>query len=143
MWQMVPATALKYGLTLGPLAAFQRPDPQDDRHDWQKATRAAVRYIKSLYATDAQASGLLVIASYSWGEGPVIRLLRGMPANPKERNFWQFLERYRERVSQETYDYVFFVVSAAVIGENPRLFGFPFDNPLAPSDGQALSKPAN
>jgi len=33
-------------------------------------------------------------------------------------------------VPPETYKYVFSIVSAAVIGENPRLFGFPFDNPL-------------
>jgi hypothetical protein len=26
---------------------------------------------------------------------------------------------------------VFYIASAAVIGENPRLFGFDFDNPLA------------
>jgi hypothetical protein len=144
MWQFTPATAEKYGLTLGPLAAVRRPDPLDDRHDWQKATRAAVRYIKFLYSTDAQASGLLVIASYNWGEDKVIRLVRGMPANPRERNFWQFLEKYRERVTEETYDYVFSVVSAAVIGENPRLFGFPLDNPLAALDGrQAPSGNAN
>ena len=30
--------------------------------------RAAARYIKDIYATDAQASGLLVMASYNWGE---------------------------------------------------------------------------
>jgi hypothetical protein len=53
-----------------------------------------------------------------------------MPANPKDRNFWQLLTKYRDRIPQETYDYVFFIVSAAVIGENPRLFGFDFDNPL-------------
>jgi hypothetical protein len=40
------------------------------------------------------------------------------------------LERYRNDVPDQTYDYVFSIVSAAVIGENPRLFGFPFDNPL-------------
>ena len=34
----------------------------------------------------------------------------------------------------QTYDYVFYIVSAAVIGENPRLFGFPFDNPLLSVD---------
>ena len=54
-----------------------------------------------------------------------------MPPNPRERNFWKLLERYRERVPKETYDYVLSIVSAAVIGENPRLFGFNFDNPLA------------
>jgi len=25
---------------------------------------------------------------------------------------------------------VFYIIAAAVIGENPRLFGFDFDNPL-------------
>jgi membrane-bound lytic murein transglycosylase D len=38
---------------------------------------------------------------------------------------------YGTQIPQETYDYVFSIVSAAVIGENPRLFGFDFDNPLA------------
>jgi hypothetical protein len=40
------------------------------------------------------------------------------------------LAQHRDRVPKETYDYVFYIVSAAVIGENPRLFGFAFDNPL-------------
>ena len=130
MWQFIPDTASRYGLTIGPLAGVPRPDFRDDRHDWQKATNAAARYIKDIYATDAQASGLLVMASYNWGEGRVIKLLRSMPLNPTDRNFWKLLEKYRDRVPQETYDYVFYIVSAAVIGENPRLFGLPFDNPL-------------
>jgi hypothetical protein len=130
MWQFIPETAEKYGLRLGPLLDFRRPDPGDDRHDWEKATTAAARYIKDIYATDAQASGLLVIASYNWGEDRVINLLRRMPANPRDRNFWKLLEKHRDQVPQETYDYVFYVVSAAAIGENPRLFGFPFDSPL-------------
>jgi hypothetical protein len=81
-------------------------------------------------ATDAQGSGLLVMASYNWGEDRVIRLIQSMPVNPRERNFWQLLTKYRDRIPQETYDYVFYIISAAVIGENPRLFGFDFDNPL-------------
>ena len=89
------------------------------------------RYLKDIYSTDAQASGLLVIASYNWGEDKVIRIVRSMPANPKERNFWRLLTEYRDKLPKETYDYVFYIFSAAVIGENPRLFGFKFDNPLA------------
>ncbi len=131
MWQFIPDTGKRYGLKIGPLAKFRRPDPEDDRHDWQKATKAAARYIKDIYATDAQASGLLVMASYNWGEGRVIRLLRSMPENPQDRNFWQVLEKHRKVVPGETYNYVFYIVAAAVIGENPRLFGFPFDSPLA------------
>ncbi len=130
MWQFIPETALKYGLRVGPLADLRRPDPGDDRHRVDLATKAAAHYLKDLYSTDAQASGLLVMASYNWGENQLLPLIRSMPANPKDRNFWQLLTKHRERIPQETYDYVFFIVSAAVIGENPRLFGFGFDNPL-------------
>jgi hypothetical protein len=131
MWQFIPETGQRYGLKTGPLAAYPRPDPTDDRHKWDKATEAAARYIKDIYSTDAQASGLLVMASYNWGENRIINMLRAMPLNPRERNFWKVLERYRNRVPKETYDYVLSIVSAAVIGENPRLFGFGFDSPLA------------
>jgi membrane-bound lytic murein transglycosylase D len=130
MWQFIPETGMKYGLRIGPLAEFRRPDPADDRHHWEKATKAAASYIKDIYTTDAQASGLLVMASYNWGEDKVIRIIRSMPANPRERNFWKLLSLSRDKLPNETYDYVFYIVSAAVIGENPRLFGFDFDNPL-------------
>ena len=47
-----------------------------------------------------------------------------MPKDPRQRNFWQLLAKYRRQIPGQTYDYVFSIVSAAVIGENPRLFGF-------------------
>ncbi|HXI26988.1 MAG TPA: FHA domain-containing protein [Vicinamibacterales bacterium] len=134
MWQLIPDTAKRYGLSIGPLAGYPRPDPADDRHKWEKATDAASRYIKEIYSTDAQASGLLVMASYNWGEQRVINMIRTLPENPRERNFWKLLARYRDKVPNETYNYVLSIVSAAVIGENPRLFGFSFDNPLAFAD---------
>jgi hypothetical protein len=131
MWQFIPETGKRYGLQFGPLFREPRPDPEDERLNWERATTAAASYIKDIYATDAQASGLLVMASYNWGERRVIERLKKMPANPRDRNFWMLLARYPEDVPPETYNYVFSIVSAAVIGENPRLFGFPFDNPLA------------
>jgi soluble lytic murein transglycosylase-like protein len=131
MWQFVPETAMKYGLRIGPLSDLRRPDPADERDQFQKATKAAARYIKDLYATDAQASGILVMACYNWGETQVLPLVRSMPANPRERNFWRLLAHHRDQIPKETYDYVFYIFSAAVIGENPRLFGFDFDNPLS------------
>lgn len=136
MWQFVPETAAKYGLRLGPLVDLRRPDPGDERDQYQKATKAAARYLKDLYTTDAQASGFLVMACYNWGEDQVLPLVRSMPANPRERNFWRLLSKHRDRIPKETYDYVFYIISAAVIGENPRLFGFDFDNPLANLDSQ-------
>lgn len=131
MWQFIPKTAAHYGLKVGPLLDLDRVDVADDRHNWQAETKAAASYIKDLFSMDAQASGLLVMACYNWGEDRVLPLVKTMPANPRERNFWKLLTQYREKVPGQTYDYVFYIVSAAVIGENPRLFGFNFDSPLA------------
>ena len=89
-----------------------------------------LKYVKKIYDTKAQASGLLVIASYNWGEHRVIDMLDKMPENPKERNFWKFQEKFGNRIPQQTYDYVFYIVSAAVIGEDPVEFGFNLANPL-------------
>ena len=130
MWQFIPETAVKYGLHLGPLVDLGRPDPGDERDQAERATDAATRYIETLYSSDAQASGLLVMACYNWGEDNVLPLVRSMPANPRERNFWRLLSSHSSQVPQQTYDYVFYITAAAVIGENPRLFGFDFDNPL-------------
>jgi membrane-bound lytic murein transglycosylase D len=130
MWQFMPATARAYGLRTGPLVGQPRPDPADDREDFGKATSAAARYLRDIYSTDAQASGLLVIAAYNWGQTNLLPLIRSLPANPRERNFWQLLTRYRTQLPRETYNYVLAVVSAAVIGQNPKLFGFDFAPPV-------------
>jgi hypothetical protein len=77
------------------------------------------------------------MACYNWGEEQVLPLVRSMPANPRDRNFWRLLAEHRDKVPDQTYDYVFYIVSAAVIGENPRLFGFDFDNPLESPEERA------
>ena len=141
MWQFEPQTAAHYGLKLGPLVDDPRPDVMDDRDHYERETVAAGKYIKDMYATDAQASGLLVLACYNWSQPQVLHLVRSMPANPRDRNFWQLLQKHRDRVPNETYDYVFKIFSAAVIGENPKLFGFDFENPLAKQNA-AVSVPA-
>lgn len=129
-WQFIPATAARYGLKNGPLVGLPEYDPIDERFHFPKATRAAARYLRDIYNTEAQASGLLVMASYNWGERKVVESIQRMPLNPQERNFWELLRLYRSNIPKQTYDYVFHIFSAAVIGENPSLFGFNFDNPL-------------
>jgi pSer/pThr/pTyr-binding forkhead associated (FHA) protein len=131
IWQFIPSTARRYNLRLGPLVEIEKSDPLDDRYHFERSTIAAAKYIRDIYDTEAQASGLLVMASYNWGERRVNKLIRTMPENPRERNFWRILDNYKEQIPKQTYDYVFYIISAAVIGENPRLFGFEFDNPLA------------
>jgi hypothetical protein len=132
LWQFIPSTAEAYGLQLGPLQGDPRYDPNDERHDVAKATAAAARYLEDLYTTDAQASGLLVIAAYNMGQTRILPLIRSLPESPSERNFWQLLEKHRSRIPDETYDYVLRVVSAAVIGTDPKLFGFDAAPPLGP-----------
>jgi hypothetical protein len=129
MWQFIPMTAERFGLRVGSRVEENVYDPEDERHNFEKSTRAAARYLREIYRTDAQASGLLVMASYNWGEGNIIRRIRKLPKEPSKRNFWALLESHS--IPEETYDYVFYIFSAAVIGENPGLFGFDHRNPLA------------
>jgi hypothetical protein len=130
MWQFIPTTAVQYGLKTGPLKEFARADPRDERHKIDKANLAAAKYIRDIYNTEAQASGLLVMASYNWGHNAVKKLVRQLPENPRERNFWKFLAAYHGKIPKQTYDYVFMIFSAACIGENPTAFGFSFPKPL-------------
>jgi soluble lytic murein transglycosylase-like protein len=129
MWQFISMTAHYYGLKVGPFRDRGVYDSEDERFDFEKSTAAAVRYIKHLSATDAQGSGLLVMASYNWGEGNVRSAIASLPENPKDRNFWLLLAT--KKVPRETYDYVLSIFSAAVICENPRLFGFDVECPEA------------
>lgn len=129
-WQFIPATGRAYGLSIGPLYLERRFDPQDERHDFDRASEAAAAYFRDIYLREAQGSGLLALAIYNYGGTNVRRLLRSLPESPRERNFWQVLQDHRELFPKETYDYVLKVVAAAVIGEDPELFGFDFDPPL-------------
>lgn len=127
-WQLLAGTGQDFGVTPGPLADVREYDELDGRFDFAQATQGAIRYLKKIYSTEAQASGLLVMASYNYGDNRVKNMIRQMPDNPRERNFWKFLQSYE--LPTETRDYVFFIFSAAVIGEDPQHFGFKFNPPL-------------
>ncbi|MDR4515736.1 transglycosylase SLT domain-containing protein, partial [Nitrosomonas sp.] len=96
----------------------------DDRFNFEQATHAGAKYLKYLYSTEAQASGLLVLASYNYGQTRIRQALNQMPDNPRDRNFWKFIQQFE--LPKETYDYVLLIFSAAVIGEDPLHFGFGF-----------------
>ena len=128
MWQFLPTTGSEYGLNVGDMTDVREFDLNDQRFDVEKASEAAARYLSDIYGGEAQASGLLVMASYNWGHNRVRRLIRTMPDDPAQRNFWQLITNHK--VPEETYDYVFQIFSAAVIGEDPAMFGFDFAPPL-------------
>jgi len=127
-WQFLATTGKEFGLSSGPLAAVREYDEQDERFDFNQATNAGSKYLKQIYSTEAQASGLLVIASYNYGHNRVKNMIKNMPDNPRDKNFWKFIQQYQ--IPKETYDYVFYIFSAAVIGEDPMYFGFKFKSPL-------------
>jgi membrane-bound lytic murein transglycosylase D len=122
MWQFIPSTAADYGLHIGPLKDQLVFDALDERHDELKSIDAAARYLAYLYSTKAAASGLLVIASYNFGNTRIIKKLDELPNEPRVRNFWNF---YKNKwLPEETRDYVMNIVSAALICEKPDVFNF-------------------
>ncbi len=127
-WQFLATTAQDYGLRSGPLANSREYDSQDERFNFIKATQAGIKHLKHIYSTEAQASGLLVMASYNYGHTRVRNMINKMQETPRERNFWKFIQQ--NNLPKETYDYVFYIFSAAVIGEDPKYFGFNFKPPL-------------
>ncbi|MCB9746772.1 MAG: FHA domain-containing protein [Candidatus Omnitrophica bacterium] len=128
-WQLLATTAQDYGLNLGPLADVRQYDHLDERFIFERATHAGTKHLKHIYSTEAQASGMLVTASYNFGHTRVREMIKKMESNPRERNFWKFIQQ--NNLPKETYDYVFYIFSAAVIGEDPKYFGFDFKPPLA------------
>lgn len=128
-WQLLATTAQDYGLKLGPLANAGQYDDMDERFIFERATHAGTKHLKHIYSTEAQASGMLVMASYNFGHTRVREMINKTEQNPRERNFWKFIQQ--NVLPKETYDYVFYIFSAAVIGEDPKHFGFEFKPPLA------------
>lgn len=140
MWQFISSTGAHFGLKIGPLHDEPMYDTKDERFDWLKATTSAARYIKMLSSHETQASSMLVMACYNWGEGNVRALVNKLPPTPQDRNFWRLLRD--KKVPKETYDYVLSIFSAAVICENPKLFGFDLTCPAmqaAPGDVEPAS----
>jgi len=118
----MPQTASEYGLALGPLKDLPQFDPSDQRHDDNRATQAAARYLADLYSAKTAASGLLVMAAYNYGQTRIVAKLDQLPDDPRQRNFWNF--RRNGWIPPEAHEYVLRVFSAALICENPELFNF-------------------
>jgi soluble lytic murein transglycosylase-like protein len=146
LWQLIPPVAERYGLKVDHLATDEEPRATDERFDFHLSTDAAARYLRDLYGTLTQASGLLVVAAFDWGEhrvaprleelslpGEVFReQFADVPENPSSRSYWTFLREYEQQIPEEIQHHVIRVFSAAVIGRDPRHFGIEADNPLAP-----------
>jgi serine/threonine protein kinase len=119
LYQFLPSTAANYGVS------------RDEMCDVEKAAPAAAHYLADRMAElgeDSQ-SVTLVLVSYNRGVGWVFESLRQLRSTENyERNFWTLLanrEKLDEGFRGETAGYVPSFFAAAIIGENPEVFGLP------------------
>jgi membrane-bound lytic murein transglycosylase D len=108
MWQFMHGTALENGL--------QHDWYIDERADPEKATRAAARYLKTLYGMFGDWN--LALASYNGGPG---RVQHAMKRSGKD-DFW-VLSKNRKYLPRETRDYVPLILAAITIARNPAQYG--------------------
>jgi membrane-bound lytic murein transglycosylase D len=116
LWQLMPETARRYGLIVTPA--------QDERLDVPKATRAAARYLRDLYAQFGAWD--LALAAYNAGEQTVQRALQRSGNN---------FVRLSASLPQETRNYV-----PAVLAAQPLLRAAPEPSRNA-KNGQVWSTP--
>ena len=107
-WQFIQPTAERYGLKVNWWL--------DERRDLRKATRAAIHYIRDLYAEFG--SWYLVAASYNMGEAGLRRQIQKF----KTKDYWALAKA--GALPQETIDYVPKILAAMLISKAPSLYGF-------------------
>lgn len=127
MFQFTKATGKQFGLDTKPSASPANPD---ERCEPDKAAAAAARYVKFLtgrYGTGSL-SVPLAIASYNSGEGGLSTNLQTALTGEfnQERSFWTLVANQTKLSSQfqkENIKYVPKFFAAAIVGENPIVFG--------------------
>jgi len=108
LWQFIPSTGYKFGLS--------RDSWVDERLDPEKATAAAIAYMKELH--DIFGDWTTVLAAYNCGEGTVLRVIRKQSINYLD-NFWDLYER----LPRETARYVPRFLAVLHILQKPEKYG--------------------
>ncbi len=114
LWQFIPSTGKQYGL--------KQDFFVDERSNMEKATVAAARYLKNLYAMFGDWN--LALAGYNAGEGRVQRAIKKAQTN----DFWALAKTRSFRA--ETKNYVPLIHAAIVIAKSPGSYGIE----LAPNE---------
>lgn len=117
LWQFMPATARKYGLEVGFWV--------DERYDPEKATGAAIRYLKDLH--EWFGDWHLALAAYNRGENGVMRDM----AFTRSTEFGELAGR--GALPNETSNYVPKFMACVLLGEHPERYGLkPVPQPAEP-----------
>lgn len=107
MWQFLASTAKEYGLEVN--------DYVDERYNVEKATAAACLYLKNAYAKYGNWES--AAASYNGGQR---RISNELSSQLAESAFDLYL-------TEETSRYMFRILAAKVLMENPEKYGFRLD----------------
>jgi membrane-bound lytic murein transglycosylase D len=118
IWQFMRGTALENGL--------QHDWYIDERSDPEKATRAAAKYLKTLYGMFGDWH--LALASYNGGPG---RVQRAMKRSGRD-DFWK-LSANKKYLPRETRDYVPLILAAVIVARNPTQYGMNIEPLPAPA----------
>ncbi len=117
LWQFIPSTGYKFGLT--------RNYYIDERMDPEKATMAAIAYLKELH--NLFGDWTTVLAAYNCGEGRVLRIIRSQKINYLD-NFWDLYQN----LPRETARYVPRFLATLHIIQNLDTYAIQTRNPLDP-----------
>lgn len=114
MWQFMPATGRRYGLHVDSYV--------DDRYNWEKATDAAIKYLRDLNAM-FDGNWPLAISAYNMGEHG---LERAIAASGGERDLWRLLETSAadQYIRLETKEFYAKLCASVLVGRNPERYGF-------------------
>ncbi|MGC9520017.1 MAG: LysM peptidoglycan-binding domain-containing protein [Desulfuromonadaceae bacterium] len=107
-WQFIESTGRMYGLN--------NDWWRDERRDVEKATRAAARYLKDLYARFDD--WYLAVAAYNAGPGKILNAIRRY----NTRDFWRLAKGSYLR--PETKRYIPKLLAAIIIAKEPEKYGF-------------------
>jgi len=131
LWQFIPSTGYKFGL--------KRTAWVDERLDPEKATAAAIAYLKELHQIFGDWA--TVLAAYNCGEGNVLRVIRQQKINYLD-NFWDLYAR----LPRETARYYPRFLAVLAIMKDPAKYGFTLDveqeKPL-PYEVVSIEKPVH
>ncbi|MGI5830644.1 MAG: transglycosylase SLT domain-containing protein [Bradymonadia bacterium] len=108
MWQFIPSTGVSMGLIINEYV--------DERFDPEKSTRAAAEYLRKQY--QRYHSWPLAMAAYNGGPGTVNVAIDRYNAT----DYFKLVEY--GAMYDETRRYVPKILAAALIGKNPKVFGF-------------------
>ena len=112
LWQFIPSTGYRFGL--------KRDTWIDERLSPEKATKAAIAYLKELHRMFGDWT--TVLAAYNCGEGNVLRVIRQQKINYLD-NFWDLYGR----LPNETARYVPRFLATLHIMQDPAKYGFTFE----------------